>query len=377
MSVAGASRVEPHGRRVGFAVVGLGHIAQAAVLPAFAHARKSAFLAALVSGDPRKRDELSEHYRVPAFRYEDFDECLRLPEVEAVYIALPNALHAEYAVRAARAGAHVLCEKPLAVTEADGLRMIRACEEASVKLMVAYRLHFDEANLRAIQAIREGDVGDPRLFTSTFTVQVPERNTRLSRERGGGVLWDTGLYCINAARYLFGGEPTEVSAFADRGGDPRFAEVEEALTCSLRFPGGRLATFVASFGATPVSWFEVVGTEGRLRLNRAYEYQGEHTLERWRGQSHFSRSFPPRDQFGPELLVFSESVRRGESPEPDGWEGLADVRIAGALYRSAREGRAVALEPLPIRRRPSLHQLQRVPPVRVPSLVDAEPPWRG
>jgi len=364
------------GRRVGIAVVGLGHIAQAAILPAFSHARKTAYLAALVSGDEHKRAELSDHYGVPSFRYEDFDDCLRLPEVEAVYIALPNSMHAEFAVRAARAGAHVLCEKPLATSEEDCRRMIGACEDAGVLLMVAYRLHFDEANLRAIQAIREHDVGEPRLFTSTFTMQVKGRNVRLEKEKGGGVLWDIGLYCINASRYLFGAEPTEVAAFADRGSDPRFAEVEESLTCSLRFPGGKLATFASSFGTADVSWFEVAGSDGRVRLTNAYDYQGEHVLERWRGHRHFLRTFPPRDQFGPELAVFSDCILKGKTPEPDGWEGLADVRIVEALYRSAREGRAVALEPLPIRRRPTLAQVYRQPPVRAPALVDAAQPWR-
>ncbi|HYV44429.1 MAG TPA: Gfo/Idh/MocA family oxidoreductase [Myxococcaceae bacterium] len=364
------------GRRIGFAVVGLGHISQAAVLPAFSHAKKTAFLAALVSGDGRKREELSEHYGVPAFGYGDFDECLRLPEVEAVYIALPNSQHAEYAIRAARAGAHVLVEKPMATSEADCRRMIGACEDAGVLLMVAYRLHFDEANLRAIQAIRERDVGEPRLFTSTFTMQVRGRNVRLEKEKGGGVLWDIGLYCVNAARYLFGAEPTEVTAFADRSSDSRFAEVEESLTCSMRFPGGQLATFACSFGASDISWFEVVGTDGRVRLTNAYDYQGEHVLERWRGHRHFQRVLPPRDQFGPELAVFSDCALHGKSPEPDGWEGLADVRIVEALYRSAREGRAVALEPLPIRARPTLEQVFRQPPVRAPHLVDAHQPTR-
>src|ERR1043165_6477286 len=115
--------------------------------------------------------------------------------------------------------------------------MIAACEDGGVLLMVAYRLHFDEANLRAIQALRDRDVGEPRLFTSTFTMQVKGKNIRLEKGLGGGVLWDIGLYCVNAARYLFGAEPTEVTAFSDRGNDPRFTEVEESLTCSLRFPG--------------------------------------------------------------------------------------------------------------------------------------------
>ena len=147
-------------RPVRYAVVGLGWIAQSAVLPAFEHARKNSRLAAFVSGSPRKLEQLGRRYGVDQrFSYEQYDECLRSGEVDAVYIALPNHMHHEYAVRAAEAGVHVLCEKPLAVSEAGCGEMIRAARENSVLLMTAYRLHFERTNLEAAEQVRSGKIG--------------------------------------------------------------------------------------------------------------------------------------------------------------------------------------------------------------------------
>src|ERR1043166_7437463 len=188
-------------KQVRYAVVGLGHIAQVAVLPAFGNARRNSRLGALVSGDPVKLEELGAKYHVdPRYSYERYDEMLKSGEVDAVYIATPNSLHAEYAIRAAQAGLHVLVEKPMAVTEEQCERMAEAARTAGVKLMVAYRLHFERANLEAIEVARSGRIGEPRIFTSTFTMQVEPGNIRLQHALGGGTLYDIGIYCINAAR---------------------------------------------------------------------------------------------------------------------------------------------------------------------------------
>src|SRR5882724_4818972 len=158
-------------KQIRYAVVGLGHIAQVAVLPAFAHARRNSRLAAIVSGDRTKRREIARRYGVnQAFSYDDFDECLR--SVDAVYIALPNSMHAEYTIRAARAGVHVLCEKPMAVTVPECRRMIGACRQAKVKLMIAYRLHFEGLNLAAIDVARSGQLGELKFFNSSFAMTV-------------------------------------------------------------------------------------------------------------------------------------------------------------------------------------------------------------
>src|SRR5213595_1756712 len=200
-------------RVIRYAVVGCGHIAQVAVLPAFGNARRNSKLAAIVSGDPVKREALKKKYEVEhAIDYAQYDELLKSGAIDAVYIALPNSMHAEYAERAARAGVHVLCEKPMAVTEAECELMGRVAREHQVRLMVAYRLHFERANLEAIEIARSGRIGEPRLFTSTFTMTVVPGNIRVRREMGGGVLYDIGIYCINAARSLFRDEPIEVWA---------------------------------------------------------------------------------------------------------------------------------------------------------------------
>ncbi|HET7745833.1 MAG TPA: Gfo/Idh/MocA family oxidoreductase, partial [Vicinamibacteria bacterium] len=355
-----------------YAIVGVGHIAQVAVIPAFAHARNSA-LTALVSDDPVKLRTLGRRHGIPGlYSYDQYEECLGSGEVDAVYIALPNSMHREYTERAARAGVHVLCEKPLAVTARDCEAMIRATDKAGVKLMVAYRLHFEEANLEAVRLARDGTLGDVRTFDSTFTMDVVEGNIRLKADLGGGPLWDIGIYCINAARYLFRAEPEEVFAWSANNGERRFREVDEMTSAVLRFPGERLATFTCSFGAADVSSYRVVGTKGDLRVEPAYEYVGPlaHALT-VEGKKK-ERTFARRDQFAPELLHFSDCVLRGRDPQPGGREGLADVRVIEALLRSARTGRPVRLGRFEAPTRPTLRKEKRRPPVKKPKLVRAE-----
>ena len=356
-------------RQIRYAVVGLGHIAQVAVLPAFGNARRNSKLAALVSGDPLKREQLGKKYDVEkTYSYEQYDECLK--NVDAVYIALPNTLHCEYAVRAARAGVHVLVEKPMAVTEEECEQMIRSAREGNVKLMVAYRLHFERANLEAGEIARSGRIGEPRLFNSTFCTPVVPGNIRVRRDTGGGVLYDIGIYCINAARALFRDEPIEVRAACAGTLD----EVEETVSATLRFPNERIASFTASFGASKVSEYRLAGTKGDLALEPAYDYarplKHRLTLD---GEMR-ERRFAKRDQFAPELLYFSDCVLQNGTPEPGGDEGLADVRVIRALYRSAESGGPVALEPFAKRARPSLEQEIRRPPIEKPDVIHAAAP---
>ena len=366
-------------RPIRFAVVGLGHIAQNAVLPAFAHARREATLAALVSDDPTKLRTLGRRYRVErTYSYDQYEECLRSGAIDAVYITLPNHLHREYTEAAARAGVHVLCEKPMAVTRADCEAMRKAADAADVRLMIAYRLHFERANLEAIEIARSGKLGELRAFSSVFTMQVKAGDIRLRRETGGGTLYDIGIYCINAARGLFAAEPMEVFAFSTNSGEPRFREVDESSGAVLTFPGARLATFVTSFGAADRAWYEIVGTEGSLRVEDGYEYAKEIRHVLTRGGRTRERTFPKRDQFAPELVHFAQCVRTGRDPEPSGLEGAIDVELIEALYRSAETGKPVPYEGPERRRRPSMAQELDKPAVREePELVHAESPTRG
>jgi glucose-fructose oxidoreductase len=362
-------------KRIRYAVVGLGHIAQAAVLPAFGHASRNSELVALVSGEPRKLKVLGRRYGVEHLcGYDDLEALLAGDVVDAVYIALPNDMHREFTLRAARAGKHVLCEKPMAVTARDCEAMIRATREARVKLMIAYRLHFERANLEAIQVARSGRLGELRFFSSDFAMQVSKDNIRLERERGGGPLYDIGIYCINAARFMLGEEPTAVWATATKSKDPRFREVDETVIGVMRFKDERLASFTCSFGAADRSTFTLTGTRGSITLDPAYEYvQGlAYTLRQ--GERERRKELGKSDQFAPELLYFSDCILHDREPEPSGEEGLADVRIIEAMHRSVRSRRWVNLTSMPRKPRPSLRQENRRPAVpREPPLVNVTP----
>jgi glucose-fructose oxidoreductase len=356
-------------------VVGLGHIAQVAVLPAFAHAASNSHLTALVSDDPEKLESLSRRYRVPyTYSYDEYEKCLREGYVDAVFIALPNSMHCDYAVRASRAGIHVLCEKPMAVTTDECRRMIQAAEGSRTKLMIAYRLHFEPANMNAVELAGSGKLGDIRIFNSVFSQQVRAGDIRVRRKMGGGSLYDIGVYCINAARYVFQDNPVEVQAMAIRGTDPRFREVDEMTGGLLRFPDDRLACFVCSFGAADVSSYEVVGTKGRLQVDPAYEYVGELKQQLAMNGKARSRSFKRGDQFAAELIYFSDCIRKNREPEPSGLEGMIDVQIIEALYRSDKQGKAVKLS-LPRKTLgPNLQHVIRRPPVRKPKVVRVPSP---
>jgi predicted dehydrogenase len=354
-----------------YAVVGLGHIAQVAVLPAFAHARRNSRLVAVVSGDPTKRRALSKQYRIDhAYSYDEYEACLE--HVDAVYIALPNSMHAEYTVRAAEAGVHVLCEKPMAVTVEECEQMIAACHQHRVRLMVAYRLHFEEINLKAIDLVRRGRIGEPKFFDSSFALRVRPGNIRTRPEMGGGTLYDIGVYCINAARSLFRAEPIEVMAISVNSGAGRVADIDESTGALLRFDGGRVAAFVTSFNAADVGSYRLVGTKGHIHVDPAFEYADGLAYQLTVNGKTTRTRIARRDQFAPELLYFSDCIRDGRDPEPSGDEGLQDVRIVQALYKSAETGRAVAIPSFKRSRRPTRRQLIARPAVKKPRLVKAQ-----
>jgi glucose-fructose oxidoreductase len=363
-------------KTVRYAVVGLGHIAQVAVLPAFKNAKNSE-LVALVSSDPEKQQKLTEQYNVDrVYSYDQYEECLS-QGVDAVYIALPNHLHRDYAIRALNAGVHVLCEKPLAVTEADCEAIIDAAQKNDRKLMVAYRLHLEKGNLQAIEWANNGQLGDTRFFSSEFAQQVVENNVRVTEDvaHGGGPLYDMGVYCINAARYLFRDEPTHVFATISNNGENRFQKTEEMTTVLLRFPKGRIATFTASFGAADVGRYTLVGTKGILTADPAYEYADAIKLELTLEGKRTKRTFAKRDQFGAELVYFSNCILRKRDPEPSGAEGLADVRVVQAAYESARDGRMIELPPFPEKyQRPNLNQETHRPSHGKPETIKTESP---
>lgn len=361
-------------KKVRYAVVGLGHLAQVAVLPAFDHTKNSE-LVALVTGDSAKQKQLGRKYKIKTVgTYEQYEECLR--EVDAVYIVLPNHLHKDFTLRALNAGVHVLCEKPLAVTEEECNVMIEAAKRNQRKLMVAYRLHFEKANLDAIETGAQGKLGELRFFTSEFAQQVAEGNVRVteSASKGGGPIYDMGVYCINAARYLFRGEPIQVLAASVSRNDPRFEKVEEMTAVTMKFPGDRLATFTASFGAIDISRYTLVGTKGALTADPAYKYAGALNLKIDIGKKSTKRNYPKQDQFAAEINYFSDCILQGRNPEPSGEEGLADVRVVEAIYKSIQSGKFVTLPPFERKVRPGPEQEIHKPAHGKPNTVRAQAP---
>lgn len=352
-------------RKVRYAVIGAGHIAQTAVLPAFAGASDSSELVALVSGDADKRRGLAQRHAIDhTGGYDELEWVIERARADAVYVCTPNHLHREHTERAARAGAHVLCETPLAPTAADCEAMITCCRRAGVQLMVAYRLHFADAYLRALDVIHGGHIGKPKIVSSLHTLAVRHGDIRTRRDVAGGALCALGVYAINVARHVFGDEPVRVMATSTRG-DSRFGGVDATTTALLIFEDERIAAFSASLESAETSCFRVVGDRGDLRVEPAYSHTEplRHVLTVGERQS--ERVCPVRDQFAAEISAFSRAIRCSADVEPSGEEGLADVRVLDALVESARSGHAIDLPPHVARRRPpQSHEVQIIRPGR-------------
>jgi glucose-fructose oxidoreductase len=260
----------------------------------------------------------------------------------------------------------------MAPTSAECEEMTRACEDHGVALMIAYRLHFEQSNLAAIEAVTSGRIGDPRYFASEFSYQVKPGNVRLEPVPGAGPVWDIGVYCVNAARYLFRAEPSEVFAYRVGGRDERSRAVEEGAAALLRFPGDRLAQFTVSYNAAGVDSYRIVGAEGDLYLDHAYDYAEEPMLcLNSRGKLK-EKTFKRHDQFGAEIAYFSRCVIDGVQPEPSGREGLADVRVIEALFRSTEENRPVGVLAVDPGLRPDPGQEIDLRKRRQPRMVNAD-----
>jgi predicted dehydrogenase len=332
------------GKQVGYAVVGAGAVVERALLPAFARAGGDARLAAIVSTDRSRSQALAQEHRATAYHLDEFRQCLQRDDVHAVYIALPNSQHCDYAVEAARAGAHVMVERPMAVMADECRRMLRTCQTNRVKLMVAYHMQFHPGHLKLAELVRSGAVGAPKTISSDFTLRVQDpEDSRLQRRLGGGTVYDLGVFTIFAARTLFNAEPAQVMAMTARMTRRYGGDVDESTVALIRFPEDRLAHFHTSFGEEPAAVLTVFGDEGYARLTGAFETGQASALEIVRGGQREEETFEAVDASTSELEYFTACIARDATPEPSGIEGLQDVRIVEAIYRSARDGRPVTL----------------------------------
>lgn len=345
-----------------YAVVGAGWISQEAFLPGVAQSGNST-IAAIVTGDLEKGAKLAAFHGIPqVVSYADYDALLASDAVDAVYIALPNSMHADYAIRAAQAGKHIMVEKPLAVSEAEGEAMIAAADAAGVFLMTAYRLHNEPGTLAVLDHIRQGDIGQPLIFQSLFSFQMAAGNHRLEAAHWGGPLQDVGVYCVNAARHIFGEEPIEATASLNQPeGDPRFGEIEASIAATLRFPSGGLAQFVCSFGAAAVDNYRVVGAAGDIELDPGFKFDCAMKMRLRRDGVTQETTFPQTDHFGAQVAYFSDCISAGTPPEADGAEGLADMRALLAIEAAAKTGQPQRIQSPPRPRHPTPDMLRLSP----------------
>jgi len=344
-ALAGEAFAQAPDRKIGYAIVGLGSYATRQIMPRFKdteHCR----LTALVSGSPQKAATLAAEYGVPArsiYNYQTFDRIADNPDVDVVYVILPNSMHAEYTIRAARAGKHVMCEKPMAVTVRECEQMIEACNRANRKLMLGYRSRFQAHNVEAIRVARSGELGPLRTITAEHGFNAGDPTQwRLDKARsGGGSLQDIGVYSLNATRYLTGEEPVEVAAIehTDRS-DPRFRTVEDTINFMLRFPSGVIANCISAYSSAH-NRYRVVGSAGWVELDPATPYSGQQMRVRVRNQTETRDAPEPKNQWAGQLDHMAECIRTGATPIVDGHEGLRDVRLIQAIYEAAREGRTV------------------------------------
>lgn len=340
----------PPDQRVGWAIVGLGDFAINQILPAIGDTRMCR-LSAVVSGNAEKARQVAQAYGVApssVYSYEDFDRIRDNPDVQVVYVILPNALHRDWTIRAARAGKHVFCEKPMAVTVDDCRAMIQACRSAGRKLMVAYRAQFEPHVNLARQMITDGRIGAVRSVAGEhgrmLELDKPRDQWRARKElAGGGSLYDIGIYNINTARYLLGEEPVEVTATLRSSDDPRIT-VETNVDYTMRFASGTRSSFNSSYGYQNTKRLQVMGTEGTIELDPATEYYGNRLLLK-KEEATEQREIRPTNQFAAEMDHFAECVMQDREPRTPGEEGMRDVAIMQALYEAARTGRPVAIPP--------------------------------
>jgi len=327
-------------RKIGYCMVGLGRISLGHFMPGCRLSQNSK-VTALVSGHRDKAEKHAAEYNVSAkniYSYENYDQIAQNPDIDAVYIALPNSMHAEYSIRAAKAGKHVFCEKPMATSLKDSQAMIDACRSAGKKLIIAYRCQYEPTNLRAIELIRSGKLGKIQAIESANGFNETLGEWRLNGKlAGGGPLMDVGVYSLNAARFLTGEEPVEFAAYSsviDKDG--RFNDVEENLSWTMRFPSGAVASCNTTYGANMPGFVRVHGSAGMLHLEPAFGYQGIRLQAQIKGGAGIDETNPAKDpaQFAREADYFAECIFENKEPKSNGEEGLRDMQYMSRIYQA-------------------------------------------
>lgn len=328
--------------KLGIALVGLGGYAGGQLAPALMET-EHCYLAGIVTGTPSKIPVWKEKYNIPEkniFNYQTFDSIKDNPDIDIIYVVLPNSMHAEYTIRAAEAGKHVICEKPMAVTVADCGKMIAACKKADKHLSIGYRLHFDPYNLEMVRLGTEKVYGEIKKMSAGFSFVVPKGIWRLDKKiAGGGPLMDLGVYCIQGVIYTTGMEPIAITAQSPPVSDPgKFIGVEETLSFQMEMPNGLIAECRTSYSEN-ANFLKAEAERGSFELQPAYSYSG------LRGKTSDGKTieYPKFSQQAKQMDGFALSIMNNKPSIVPGEMGRRDVRIIETIYEAMNTGKRIEI----------------------------------
>ena len=328
-------------KKLGYALVGLGGLSTNQIAPGLQKTEHS-YLAGIVSGTPSKIEKWKAQYNIPAkncYNYDNYDQIANNPDIDVIYVVLPNGMHPEYTIRAAKAGKHVLCEKPMANSASDCQAMINACKDAGKKLAIGYRCQFEPNNVECMRLAREKVFGDLKMIDAGFGFRIgnPDQWRLKADLAGGGALMDVGIYALQACRFLTDEEPVEISAQETKTDPVKFAEVDESIVWTMKFPSGVLAYCSTTYNFSGINRFSAHCDKGWFSLDPAYSYGG---IKGRTSQGDVIQK-PVIDQFANEMDNFSKCILEGRESQVSGEEGLRDLKAIEAIYRSIRTGRTV------------------------------------
>jgi predicted dehydrogenase len=343
-ALTSGARAADAGRKLGFAICGLGNLSTHQIAPAL-QTTKNCRLVGIITGTPAKAAAWKQQYGIPdncIYNYDTMDKLADNPDIDVVYVVTPNALHAEYTIKAAKAGKHVLTEKPMEASPEKCQEMIDACKAANRMLAVGYRSRFDPHNQECIRLAREKVFGDLRVVEAGFEIHLdqPPSAWRFHKAlAGGGALMDVGIYALQATRYITGEEPILVSGTETKTDAVKFAEVDETIVWHMKFPSGVVAYCSTSYNAAVCGRYKGVADRGWFELNPGFYYTGNRGV-RSDGQE---IRFPQVDQFAAEMDDFADCIMNNKPSRVPGEEGLRDLKIITAIYESIRTGQTVKL----------------------------------
>jgi predicted dehydrogenase len=330
-------------KKLGFALVGLGNLSTNQIAPALKQT-KNCRLAGIVTGTPSKAEKWKAEYGIPdqsIYNYDNMEKMADNPDIDVVYVVTPNALHAEHAIKAAKAGKHVLCEKPMEVSSEKCEQMIAASKKAGRQLAIGYRCQFEPHHLECARLAREKVFGNLRMMEAGFGFPIGDPTQwRLNRAlAGGGPLMDVGIYALQATRFVTGEEPVLVSATETKTDPVKFKDVEESMTWELKFPSGVLAYCSTTYKVGGINRFSAYADQGWFGLDPAFNYTGN------RGHRSDGKElrFDTVNQFAVEMDDFAQCILNNKPTKVPGEEGLRDLKIMMAIYEAARTGKAVKL----------------------------------